>query len=713
MISEPHNSLSGRFTPPARPEEWYTAEDAARALGVSVRHLYRLRIAANQKRSAPNPAGHGRPVTLIHYTAHHALRAHHELRHAAPQNPPEKEAVPLSADDLAVARIRLQAVLEYDAARRALPERDAAADVCARWARQPRSAQVHIEQRLERNRRRGVSRSVSVGGFSLSTLRAWAASYFAGHDIRALAPARKGRVGRKAAPLPGNYLDLVHAASVSTARADVVKAVERVNSCWRGQVPDVSVATIRRRINARDPERVCATLGRRGIAAFRACHSPDIERDYLHMRYNDEWQLDDAINDFYGHGFDPNRLIRPYAYKLLRVPTRQWIASVVCETPITAAQVRALVGFALASKAGGIPGKILFERGAVACDEQLEALLLDLGVVVGRTSMDGGCVHPGAIPDVGRGHFQGKLIEANIRRAHNAAWDAPLQTGPEERHTGHANLENLKAEALRRLAAGEKLITFTPAQWASYVHAKDIEMNDRPHSALPLILTDAATAHRRHMTPNEYAQHLLSDPKEQDSLRVLPADVLPLFCSQGSEIRATRNGVRLNHCSYGRFDPDLQRLAGKTVTVYAVPEFPEVAYVVELNRLVDRYVPRRYGETSDDIERKRSVERAKRSKYEQLIAAARSSVNPVTVESVMIAAPVPEIPAVFFSTPALRQRAGAFAARKEEHRESVAAARARCDFDADRPAPAARLRKSIFAAVGATTDTTTTKETAP
>ncbi len=698
------NFPAGRFAPPARPDEWYSGEDAARIIGCSTRTLYRLTVRSNQVRSAPNPAGFGRPINLFHYSTHPALKAHHDLQKNAPPRAPAADPQTVSPDDLAVARLRLQAVLEYLSAKSAQAESAAAAEVCARWARRPRAAEVCVEERLERNRRRTVSKQVSVGDFSPSTLRNWAAVYVAaGHAILSLVPQRKGRVGRKPVELPATYLDLVHAVSISTARADVTKAAERVNSMLPGPAPSVSLATVRRRLRARDPERFCDTLGKLGISSFRLRHSPDIERDYLHMRYNDLWQLDDAVSDFYGHGFDANRLVRPYAYKLFRVATRQWIATVACQTPITAAQVRSLVGFGMASKAGGIPKKILFERGAVACDEQLEGLLTDLGVEVGRTSMDDGRVHPGAMPDVGKGHFQGKLIEANIRRSHNAAWDAPLQTGPEERHTAHANLENLKAEAIRRLAAGEKLITFTPAQWASYIHAKDQEMNERPHSALPLVLVNPATNERRHMSPNEYAQHLLSDPEEQARLKVMQPDLLPLFTEKGSKVRVTRNGITLNRCSYGRFDEDLQRLVGKTVTVFAVPEYVEVAYVVELARLVDRYERRCYGETSDDIARKRHIERVKRSQYEDLIARARNASNPVTVDSVMIAAPVPECPAAFYSTPDLLRRAGEFAAHRERHAETVAAERRVSDFDADRPAGGApkRLRKSIFDAVGA------------
>ena len=689
---------AGRGDPPRRSEfvreEWFTACEAARTLQLSLRQTRRMLadVAEDLLQEIPNPRGRGRPVHLYHYMVHPALRAWFELRNGAAADPAGDPADPakpgVAADDLAIARLRARAVQEYRHNRRFLPESAAAWETCAAWARRPRSETVITQERLPDGHTRESRKTVSVGGFGKTTLRGWSALYKdSNENILSLAPAWKGARGPDPIPIPHELLDLVHALSVSTARADVVRAVGRARRQWPGSFPEISISTWRRRIKARDADGACRTLGKLGIAAFRRTHSPDIERDYTRnadgtpFRFNQAWQLDDATLDFYGHGFDPNQLIRPFTYKIIRVSTRQWICSVACETPITQDQVRSILGLAMAQRSGGIPEEILFERGAVACDEYLERLLRDLGVAVHRTSMDGGTTHPGAIPDRPTGHWQGKLIEANIRRSHALMWDAPLQTGPEERHTAHASLENAKREAVRRLEAGEQLITFRPEQWAGYVRHKDEEANNTPHSGLPQILVNAGTNERRHMTPNEYAAHLVNSESGKPQITVLSAALLPLFFQKGFEILVGRNGVIVNRHSYGRFDDGLQALAGKPVRVFALKEYPDVVYVEQLGRCVERYERAGYG-GAPQIEAKRAIERAKRNKYEDLMVRAAATGQTLTAEAVMFTADtVPADARSEFAPAALLQRANALAANESDQAEKREASARRFDVD--------------------------------
>jgi hypothetical protein len=340
------------------------------------------------------------------------------------------------------------------------------------------------------------------------------------------------------------------------------------------------------------------------------------------------------------------------------VATRQWICAVVCETPITQQQVRALLGFALASRHGGIPDEIQFERGAVACDESLEALLTDIGVRVRRTSMDGGAVHAGTLKDRATGHFQGKgVIESNIRNHHNEQWTAPGQTGSDERLTAHANLETWKREALRRIEAGETPIAPSPEDMQARIFAAFERHNvGRPHGSLPELFEKnevTGQLRKRHMTPNEYAKSL-----SDQAIRVLDERLLPLFLRKAVEVPVGKNGFRLNTWSYGRFDEDLQKYEGKTVTVYALKEMPDYAYVEELGRTVARFERPAYGAEGDLIDKKRAIESAKRNQYEALIARAMQADGPVTVDTVKFTSnPAPDRAASVCAPDALLQRA--------------------------------------------------------
>lgn len=642
--------------------QWLSIEQLAAAWKCSIRHAKRRMAAeppaAGLVKSQPNPTGRGRPNLQYHISIlgespavplegkplvsrpdsasaqdpslicdNLRLRINSEptsdTRHPTPTHSSSASASALLApDDLALAQFRVEAVQHYEQLRAGgHPEIEAAQITCAAIAAHPKTRRVDVTERLPGGYQRKAPKHVSLSAVSPSTLRAWAAIYNkSGRSLTALVLSRKSRAGRPRKPLPGHLVKRAYAWSIKNTRGDMLKALRALGAEYPGDLPAVSAATWRRRVREFDPERYMRTISTRGISEFRARHSPDVEMDYSKMEYNDLWQLDDVTMDFYGYSWNLQRMLRPFAYAIIRVATRQWIACVTCERQITQEQVRQLVGFALADPRGGIPRAIKFERGTVACDTYLERLLQSLGIKVLRTSMDGGAIHQRAVPDRASGHFQGKgVIERAFRELHNIGWDNELQVGTNERYDSAANLETLKREMLAAAKAGRPIRKLTPQEWQAAVVAACELYNNRPHGAHPEILdpetSTEETLRYRHMTPNEYAASL-----NLEQVRVLDQALLQAFIQKGLLLPVTKNGFTINNFSYGRFDPDLHAYAGKKVMVYACAECPQLAYVHELGRCVEAWSNRDARAPGDAYSQKRGIEKAKRNRYEQLIA---------------------------------------------------------------------------------------------
>jgi len=662
-------------------KEWYAFEDVRDVLGVSTRQA--RRVVADVRPSlvrTESKEGCGKPRSLYHFAIDPKLTAHHEMRTEPTDVDESADAAPVSADDLAVAILRVRAVKQFRELCKLVSESESASAVCRDWRKRPQQETVTVDERLPGGHIRKKEEQVRLPLFAESTLRRWAATYRDKKTVLALAPIRKRNTGRKRKDIPEELLDFVHALAVSTTRADVEKAVDRARDKWPGEFPSVCAKTWQRRIKERDPERALDTLGKLGIAPFRKKHSPDIDRDYSDMRYNQLFQLDDVSEDWYGHASDPEKLIRPYAYAVIRVATRQWICAVTAETPIVQDQVRSLVGLTMATANGGVPEEITFERGSVACDDYLENLLTDLGLTVHRTSMNGGKVHPGAIRDRAVGHFQGKgVIESNLRLHHDLQWDAPGSTGPDEKTTSHRNLEMLKREAVRLAKNGEQLILPTKAQWQTSIFNALEDHNNRPHGSMPEVLNPDGS--RRHMSPNEYAVNL----KDQ-GVTIMDEKLLPLFFRKGLQVRVNKNGFRLNDQSYGRFDEDLQTFAGSTVIAYGLKDLPGVAYVAELGRCVEAFHAPKYGEEGTLLEQKRKIEKTKRNKYEQLIARAVEGRGTINIDTVkFMSDPVPSRARSILAPQVLGDRADAIARGAKEHKDSRAKSDARFVINGDEP----------------------------
>ena len=622
-------------------KNWYTFEEVRDILQVKDRTARERLASVPDQLVREEPGELGRPRKLYHATAFAQLHAWHAMNRANSESETTDNADPTdliqisapsvpsavscssssagpAADDLAIAQLRLLAVWEYNAAAEVAGRLPAARVICEKWRKHPQTRTVTVVERLSGWDRK-VSKSVSVGCFGESTLRAWAALYkereAAGLSeseiLLSLAPERKGHAGRKGLQIPDDLVDFVRLLAVSTVRADIAKAVEKARPHLPPQFRNVSLSTWRRKILARDPRKASKDL-MHSISRFRANHTPDVEIDWEKLPYNGRWEIDDVEKDWYAMASREHVCLRPHGYAIMRVRTRQWVAFVATETDINHDQVRELIGFAMANPMGGIPDTFKFERGTTACKPDLERLLTTLGAKVLRTSMDGGAAITGLVQDVAKGHFQGKgVIEANFRRDHNLEWDMPGQVGPDERNTAPARLENLKALAREARDRGEFLPFLRPEQWYPVFLTTMEKHNNRPHSGLPEIV-DPDSGKPRHMTPNEMAWTLKDQP-----IRMMDAKLLPLFAARAEKVPVTRNGCLLNSNHYGRFDEELQKF--REVTLYASKNYPAIAYCHELGRCLNAYVKSEPG-ASDQFEAKRRMEQNFRNGQEELAA---------------------------------------------------------------------------------------------
>ena len=665
---------------------WIDSERAADMMKVSRRHAMRMLDPSGMRRVLP--AGRGRPKVQYHISAHPRLFAAFEVERRQEQNttPEEKDdSAALRADDLAAAQLRAAAVEEYAARRYEMTETAAAISTVAAWQAAPRSRSVQWTERLAAGFTRRREREVVVGSFSVRTLREWAKDYLPARRLSSLAPRRKEKSGRDRAAVPGALLDLIAALASSTPRANVALAIEEARKHWGGEWPAVCQRTLLRRLRERDPARIADTLGKRGIATFRKEHSPDIERDWNQAGLNDEWQLDDITEDFYGHSAeDPLRIVRPFAYAIIRCSTREWLAAVATETPLTREQVRPMLGYALASPRCGVPKRIRFERGAVACDDYLQETLETLGILVRRTSMDGGRVYPGAAEDVAKGHFQGKgIVESNIRNHHNRNALAIGQVGADERHTAAARLDNIKNYARACAKAGRPSILPTEKQWKNMIFQALENHNTRPHGALPEIALPDGTV--RHMTPSERAASM------DETLYVMPESYLPIFIARGVSARVEKNGVRFGGATYGRFDEELAALQGRLVTVYGAPDIAGAVFIEQLGRCVEKDEPVAPGLEGDLIERKRGIERAHRSQFEALMERVAQSGKSADLEALRVTRdPTPNRARETMTVPALADRARGLLQARDRLASTRAASAARFEVDADGAKPEER-----------------------
>ena len=645
--SAPCVVATGPICNPAQHE--LTAELLAKARGISPRNARSALAHCPVIRRATPPSG-GRP-TNIYKVSDDARLVQTAERIAAEQpacdiwasvDAAKTTSKAVASDDLRIAQLRMQAVSDVRYwISVGMSEHESVHRVCAEWV-VPQQITLRTTLRSKapslgggfHQRGRVKKTDLSVGGFSPRTLREWVArADAAGKDaqaqLAALAPQRKGKSGRRSIELPHALCEIVFALLVGSCRADLSAALTKARTEWQGEFPRVSKDTWRRRMAAMDPAGALRTLATKGVAKHQWEHTPDISIDRSKMGWNAEWTLDDVTQDWYAVNAIENEVFRPRLYVLQRIATRQWICAVASIDPITSDQVRAMVGSAMASESGGIPLLIIFENGFVACDETLANLLRVLGVKVRRNSMIGGSVVKGATPDRASGNFPGKsTIESAIKQLHRYFIYQPGQTGSNERLTAPARLQTMKAEAEAAAKAGTVLLFPTQDEMHAIVRSALNAYNDAPHGGLPQIV-DPATGMPRHASPNEWAKHLRGE-----TVQVLEPQFLQLFHQRGSVIRVSRNGIRVQNEFYGRFDDDVQALAGTNVHVHQDPNDPSAIFVQELNRCVERYDrPQPGDDRSEQFAAKARVTRAHRNQLEAHFRAAIQSGSSAVLES--------------------------------------------------------------------------------
>jgi len=663
--------------------DWLTLDQIASALDRSRRSIQRRLsgVPAELKRTMRQEIG--RPLMVYHRTAIPELGkgTQAEGTKAQSQTIFSAEKSQINASDLVTGQLRAEAVLTYEDLKPRLGESAAAEAICAAYAKQPKTREIEINERLSNNNTRQIKRLIILGGFSTGTLRRWARLYQErGRTPLALAPELRGKVGRKPKHVDEHAVNLVHALSVMTPRGTVAGAIPFAKKQYPGDFPDISNATWRRIIDKRDASGAMATLGKYGIPAFRQKHSPVIERDYSKLGYNGLWEIDDFQVDFYVYDTLLQNLIRPWVYAIFRLSTREWISLVITPVKITQAQVESLIGFTMADPRGGIPNVFKFEKGAVACSEKFEGFLKgNFQIEIKRTGMDSGKAHSEAFPDKPAGRARAKgCIERAIRTFHNITSYFPgtfLQTGPQEQHTAPAFLEPLK-EKLNKLAQDKEhpfiLSVLTPHNWMKIIEESMKLYANTPHSSLPKMIFPSGEGDKftpRHLTPTEYAAQIAP----AGEVRIMPETYIPLFSKTAEKIEVNRNGVRINNVSYGRWDEDMQGLIGRKVTVHTMPN-PDKVYVEELGRTVLASTPVLSGEEDEEqIIAQRSAEKKPRNQFEALQSAVRTAGFNATIDKTSIMAGlVPGIKLTTVHSPALdAQMAGVARARKMDEEQKA------------------------------------------
>lgn len=698
MISVETTSCEQKTEIPNR-SLWYSKDEIQGITGWSERTLWRKlsALSETQLRDLPRTS-RGRPERLYHYSSFPQTIADWQLNRSGIVAPavtedesPAPERSAISADDLAIAQLRLQAVKEYEARLKLMPEAVAVKQTCEDWTKKQRKLAVQIDEHLPGGFIRKADETVSLGNFSTRTLQVWRSLYNRKKDLLILVPEKKGNVGRKTKEIPEDLFSFVYMLATSTPRANVKLAIdyalETAKEHWpRDQWPDISLRTWQRRILAFDPRKAGRDL-MHSISKFRKEQSPDVEMDWTKLPYNGRWEIDDVQKDWYAHALDLQRTLRPYAYAIIRTRTRQWVAVVTSECRITQEQVRTLIGTAMASSQGGIPDLIKFERGTVARDPHLDNLLHSFGVKTSSTGMDDGAALPGLLADIASGHFQGKgVIESNFRKLHNLEAFQLGQVGANERDTAPARTENLRRLSEQYAREGRKLLLPAPEEWHNYIVEMLNKHNNTPHGSLPETI-DPLSGEKRHLTPNEMAEVLKDDP-----VRIMDEKCLPMFYAKGDRVTVTRNGFTLNKLSYGRFDDELK--LHREVTAYATSDCPRFAFVLELGRSVPLYEKASPYEDNDQFGKKRHQEKQFRNKFEETVAKAINSAGSVMIQNVrMTDNPVPGRPSTVVSDETLvRQAAGINGARTRQ-RKVEAESRSRFAPISDSPEVSKRFRR--------------------
>jgi hypothetical protein len=229
--------------------------------------------------------------------------------------------------------------------------------------------------------------------------------------------------------------------------------------------------TIARRMGPKSLRR----MGNIGHAAALK-HMPSMKRDYSKLRKCELYTLDDVKLDLIALCELTGKPVDIVLYVLMEVASRSIVSFVLKpKNAIRAEDVDEMIAHGLQADGFGIgigyPTHIWFERGTVACSEAAQRVLeagSDGGIVIHRTSMDGGVSWVGSAKDKSSGHSAGKAaIESFNRNLHRSLLHLPGQRGNNYAHmpanlgAGDPNLKDASKSERGTLAhEAERLAQF-------------------------------------------------------------------------------------------------------------------------------------------------------------------------------------------------------------------------------------------------------------
>lgn len=216
-------------------------------------------------------------------------------------------------------------------------------------------------------------------------------------------------------------------------------------------------------------------MGNHGHAAALK-HMPSMKRDYSKLRKCELYTLDDVKLDLVALCELTGKVVDILLYVLMEVASRSIVSFVLKPAnAIRAEDVDEMLAHGLQADGFGIgvgyPTHIWFERGTVACSEAAQRVLeagSEGGIVIHRTSMDGGVAWVGCATDKASGHSAGKAtIESFNRNLHRALIHLPGQRGnnyaamPTNLGAGDPNVKDASRSQRGTLVAeSEKLAQF-------------------------------------------------------------------------------------------------------------------------------------------------------------------------------------------------------------------------------------------------------------
>lgn len=220
-------------------------------------------------------------------------------------------------------------------------------------------------------------------------------------------------------------------------------------------------------------------------------HMPSMKRDYSKLRKCELYTLDDVRLDLVAICELTGKPVDVVLYVLMEVASR-FIVSFVLKpkNAIRQEDVDEMLAHGLQAEGFGIgvgyPTHIWFERGTIACSEAAAEMLSagsDDGIIIHRTSMDGGVSWIGSAADKASGHSAGKAaIESFNRNLHRYLLHLPGQRGnnyanmPANLGAGDPNLKDASKSERGTLVHEAELLAQFKITAALLGHSADLKL---------------------------------------------------------------------------------------------------------------------------------------------------------------------------------------------------------------------------------------------